>query len=215
MKLNEKHKERGAILMAKIKNSLNLDQDKKTVSEQQSLLLDELTVRLNENKSELEQNNKVIQQQEANSIVKNHVWTSSAVGLIPLPVIDIFALSSTQLNMLHRLSQHYQLDFDEKKAKSAVVALISGSLPTLTLLGLSSVIKVIPGMGTLGGNAGLSLAGGAVTYATGQSFIKHFNDGGTIHDFQAKNFSQFFKQELKKGKRFVANKEGKTEIVAK
>jgi uncharacterized protein (DUF697 family) len=206
MKINEKHKEKGAIIMAKIKSSLSFDQDKKTLSEQQGLLLDELNVRLNKNQSELEQNNKIIQQQEANSIVKNHVWTSSAVGLIPLPIFDIFALSTTQVNMLHRLSEHYQLDFAEEKAKSAVVSLISGSLPTLTLLGLSSMIKVIPGMGTLGGNASLSLAGGAVTYATGQSFIKHFNDGGTIHDFQAKKFSQFFKQELKKGKHFVGNK---------
>lgn len=207
MKINEKHKKKGAIIMAKIKNSLHFDQDKKTVSEQQSLLLDELTIRLDENKSELKQNNKIIQQQEANSIVKNHVWTSSTVGLIPLPVIDIFALSSTQLNMLHRLSQHYQLDFDEQKAKAAVVALMSGSLPILTLLSLSSAVKLIPGLGTLGGNASLSLAGGAVTYATGKSFIKHFNNGGTIHDFQAKNFSEFFKQELKKGKRFVRKKD--------
>jgi hypothetical protein len=38
MKINEKHKEKGAIIMAKIKSSLSFDQDKKTLSEQQGFL---------------------------------------------------------------------------------------------------------------------------------------------------------------------------------
>jgi uncharacterized protein (DUF697 family) len=206
MKINEKYKKKGVVIMEKIKE---------TSSKQQAKLLDELNSSLKNSQLELEQNNNIIHQQEANSIVKNHVWTSSALGLMPLPVVDIFALSGAQLNMIHRLSRHYELDFDDQKAKSAVVALISGSLPTLTLLGLSSVAKIIPGLGTLAGNASLSLVGSAVTYATGKSFIKHFNEGGTIHNFQAKNFNQFFKQELKKGKDFVRNKDKNAEIVDK
>ena len=186
----------------------NLTSSKKETKEenaadQQETLLGELNERLSDAHSELEQHYEIFHQQEADRIVKNHVLAGSAVGLMPLPVIDIFALSTTQLNMVHQLSQHYQIDFNNKKAKSAVISLINGSLPTVTLIGLSSFAKLIPGIGTLGGNASLILTGGAVTYATGRSFIKHFNEGGTIEDFKAKSYAGFFKDELKKGRNFI------------
>jgi uncharacterized protein (DUF697 family) len=175
----------------------------KNVAEQHETLLSELNQRLSDAHLELDQHYKIFHQQEADRIVKNHVLVGSAVGLMPLPVVDIFALSTTQLNMVHQLSRHYQIDFDNKKAKSAIISLINGSLPTVTVISLSSFVKLIPGIGTLGGNASLILTGAAVTYATGRSFIKHFNEGGTIEDFNAKKYAVFFKDELKKGRDFA------------
>ncbi|CAA6828328.1 MAG: Unknown protein [uncultured Thiotrichaceae bacterium] len=174
-----------------------------TLPNQQTVLLDELNLRMSQTRSELDLKNRTIRQQEANRIIKNHVLTGSAIGLIPLPLVDILALSSNQLNMLHRLSEHYNLDFDRNKTKVALTALLSGSLPTLTLLSLSSASKFIPGIGTLGGNASLSLFGGAVTYATGQSFAKHFDADGTLDNFHARKFTHFFKQELQKGQHII------------
>ncbi len=185
------------------KDDLTASKKEVNAAEQQETLLHELNARLSDAHLELEQHYEIFHQQEADRIVKNHVLTGSAVGLMPLPVVDIFALSTTQLNMVHQLSRHYQIDFDSKKAKSAIIALISGSLPTVTLISLSSFAKLIPGIGTLSGNAGLILAGGAVTYATGRSFIRHFNEGGTIEDFNAKQYAGFFKDELKKGRDFI------------
>jgi uncharacterized protein (DUF697 family) len=168
----------------------------------QSDLLQKLTLERKKNRVELQKKEKKIQQQKVQRIVKNHVLSGSTIGLIPIPFIDTFALSANQLNMLLRLSEHYQLDFDKKRAKIILIALISGSLPTFTVLGLSSVLKLIPGIGTLGGNASLSILGGAITYATGQSFIKHFEAGGTLHDFHARNYVDFFKQKLKEGRQY-------------
>lgn len=174
----------------------------KTLIEEQSDLLQELTSQREKTQGELQKKKKGIQQQKSQNIIKNHVLSGSAIGLIPVPFVDTFALSANQLNMLLRLSEHYQVDFDKRRAKIILIALVSGSLPTFTILGLSSVLKLIPGIGTLGGNASLSILGGAITYATGQSFVKHFETGGTLYDFHAKNYINFFKQKLKEGQQY-------------
>jgi len=173
------------------------------VSPQQTKQLDELTSKLSQTEAELAEKTDTVHYSEANNIIKNHVIGGFALGLIPFPLLDIAALSSTQLNMLRNLSSHYRVSFDKDLGKSLVISLISGSLPVLTIIGLSSMFKLIPGIGTLGGSASLSLLAGAVTYATGQVFIKHFDQGGTLQDFDAGQFTRFFKQELAKGKTFV------------
>lgn len=47
---------------------------------------------------------------------------------------------------------------------------------------------------------------GAVTYATGQVFIRHFEAGGTFQNFESKHWQAFFKQQLEEGKTFVKHK---------
>jgi len=165
--------------------------------------LDELTSKLSQTEAELAAKTDTIQHSEANNIVKNHVMAGFTLALIPFPLLDIATLSSTQLSMLRSLSSHYDVSFDKDLSKSLIISLISGSLPVLAMIGLSSTFKLIPGIGTLGGSASLSLLAGTVTYATGQVFIKHFDQGGTLQDFDAGQFADFFKQELAKGKTFV------------
>lgn len=182
---------------------MTTNQLNESLAQQQSQLLHQLTLERMKTQEELDAKERKIHKQEAQRIVKNHVLSGSAIGLIPIPFVDTFALSSNQVNLLHRLSDHYALDFNKRRAKVILTALVSGAFPVFTVLSLSSVFKLIPGIGTLGGNASVSLLGGAITYAVGQSLIKHFEAGGTLYDFHIKNYSQFFKYELKKGQLFV------------
>ncbi|NKB77856.1 MAG: DUF697 domain-containing protein [Gammaproteobacteria bacterium] len=139
------------------------------------------------------------------NMIKNHVLMASGVSLVPIPVFDMIALSSTQMNMLRSLSEHYELPFDETSIKSMVVPMLSGSLPVLGVVGLSSLVKVIPGIGTLAGSAGLSVTAGAITYAVGQVFAKHCAAGGSLEDFDSQQAQHFMKEELEHGKAFVRN----------
>lgn len=143
------------------------------------------------------------QEVAANGIVKNHIIASIALGLIPVPLFDLAALTATQMSMLRNLSEHYGVSFDDSGSKTLLTSLIGGSLPVLGAVGFSSVAKLIPGIGTLGGSASLSIVAGAVTYAIGQTFIMHFEAGGTFQDFDPKQAREFFKREVKNGKEFV------------
>jgi uncharacterized protein (DUF697 family) len=148
-----------------------------------------------------------IKHRQAQSIIQKHILAGMALSAVPIPMLDVAALTSTQLNLLHSLSVHYGVEFDKDKSKSIVIALLGGSLPTTAIMWLSSLTKMIPGIGTLGGGASLSATAGAVIYATGQAFIKHFEAGGELQDFDGKQQREFFQQALKES---LANKTKKT-----
>ncbi|CAA6828361.1 MAG: GTPase domain-containing protein [uncultured Thiotrichaceae bacterium] len=139
----------------------------------------------------------------ANNIVKNHIIASITLGLVPIPLFDLAALTTTQMNMLRSLSELYDVPFEDSNSKSLVTSLVGGSLPVLGVLGLSSFAKLIPGIGSLVGSASLSITAGAVTYAVGQVFIMHFSEGGTLDDFNPKQAQVYFKREFEAGKTFV------------
>ena len=141
----------------------------------------------------------------ANSTVKNHIIASMTLGLVPIPLFDLAALTATQMNMVSSLARHYDVDVEDSDMKSLLTSLAGGSLPVLSVLGLSSVTKLIPGIGTLAGSASVSVIAGAMTYAIGQVFIMHFEAGGTLEDFDPKQARAFFKREFTTGKAFVAN----------
>ncbi len=176
-----------------------------TTSSDQIELIDELTNKLLEVEIKLAsaslQNKHVV----AKNIVKSHIVAGMSLGLIPAPLFDIVALTGTQLNMLRILSKHYEIDFDEQQSKALLTSLISSSLPVMTVLGLSSFAKLIPGIGTIGGSFSMAVLAGAVIYATGQVFIRHFDLGGTLEDFDSKYWQTYFKQEFEEGKQFVKN----------
>lgn len=173
------------------------------MNDEQTELLDELMTKLSHTQVELAMSMNAQKHNEALNIVKNHVVASISMGLIPMVLFDIAAMSTNQQIMLKHLCQHYDVDFDSKRVKFLVFSLLSGSLPALTIMSLASASKLIPGVGTLGGSAGVALLGGAVTYATGRTFVRHFSGGGTLEDFMPARFSGFFKKEFKKGKRLV------------
>jgi len=123
--------------------------------------------------------------------------------LIPVTLFDVAALITTQLNMIRSLANHYETPFDNR-TKAAVISLITGALPVAGLVGLSSCLKLIPGIGSLIGSASLSITAASITYAVGQTFIMHFEAGGTIDNFDPKQARAFFLRELESGKRAVS-----------
>ncbi len=144
-----------------------------------------------------------IESSGAHNIVKNHIIASLTLGLVPVPLFDLTALTMTQTNMLSSLSAHYNQPFNDMDGKALITSLVGGSLPVIGVLGLSSFAKLVPGVGTLIGSASLSITAGAVTYAVGQVFIMHFEEGGTLEDFDAKRAKAYFEREFNAGKSFV------------
>lgn len=134
--------------------------------------------------------------QQALKIVRQHLVAGATLSAIPIPLVDVAALTATQLHLLDKLSQHYGADFDKKLAKTKLLTLLSSTLPTTTIMGLSSVSKLIPGIGTLGGGASLSALSGAIIYATGHVFIRHLEAGGTLASFDSKQQRTLFREAM-------------------
>jgi uncharacterized protein (DUF697 family) len=111
------------------------------------------------------------------------LW-SGAAGLIPVPLIDIVAVGGVQLQMLRKLSELYGVPFTDNRGKSVVAslagALIPASTATTTAMTFSSVIKGIPGIGSVVGALTMPVYSAGATYVIGRVFMKHFTSGGTL-----------------------------------
>lgn len=139
----------------------------------------------------------------ANSVVIDYAIVSMGVGFVPVPLADLAALTGVQFKMLHGLAKLYDIKFSQSIGKSLITSLMGGAVPT-SMMKVMSVAKLFPGIGTVAGIAGMSLMGGAATYALGKVFVRHFESGGIFENFDPKAFKKLFTAELKAGKKIVA-----------
>ena len=144
------------------------------------------------------------QLEKANSIVKNRMMWSAGAGLVPVPVVDLVALSGIQLEMLYSLSKLYDVPFRKDIGKSIIAALLGSVLPTGMAPWIASMIKVIPLIGQTTGALTMSIVGGASTYAVGKIFIQHFEAGGTFLDFKPEKVKDYFAKLYEEGKSKVS-----------
>lgn len=166
-------------------------------------LMDKDTAKLSETIDELETDlhtvASALRLSEAQNIVKANVITSIASGLIPVPLFDMISLTNIQFHMIQTLAEHYEIPADNIN-KSLITSLISGSLPVISILGLGSFMKSIPGIGSLAGSGSVAIISGATAYAVGQVFIRHFEHGGTLEDFNPDSAKEYFSEQFKAGK---------------
>lgn len=140
----------------------------------------------------------------ASEVINKYAIWAMGVGLVPLPVVDIIALSGLQVKMLSVLARIYGVDFSENAGRSMVASLSSSVGAESVGKGLlGSVLKSIPLVGWIAGLLILPAATGALTYAVGRIFSQHFESGGTFLDFRSQEFKDAFKEQYHKGLAFV------------
>jgi uncharacterized protein (DUF697 family) len=133
----------------------------------------------------------------AMQIVKRHSMYSAGAGLLPVPWLDLAAVTGIQVKMLNDLAKLYAVPFSEERGKSLVSALIGGIVPTKMGYGAAgSFIKGIPGIGGILGIFVVPGFAAASTWAVGKVFIQHFASGGTFLDFDPDKVRDHFNAEL-------------------
>jgi uncharacterized protein (DUF697 family) len=143
--------------------------------------------------------------EKAESLVQKNVYIAATLGIIPIPLFDLAAISGVQLNMLYQLSKIYDLPFSKEAVKSTLSSLLGGGGSTLLAQPISySIAKVIPGLGTAIGGLAMPVLGGAATYAVGKVFIQHFESGGTFLTFDPIKVKAYFAHLKEEGKLVAA-----------
>jgi uncharacterized protein (DUF697 family) len=143
-------------------------------------------------------NEKSQKTKHADTVIKNHIVWAMGASFIPLPVVDVFAVSGLQLDMVKGLCRVYDVNFSETQGKAIVTTLTSSALARI---GARSLIKLIPGVGSLIGGVTLSVFNGASTYALGEVFKQHFSEGGTFLDFDTDRLKKYYREKFEKGKK--------------
>ena len=143
----------------------------------------------------------------ADDIIRNHLAVAASAALLPIPIADFAAVSAVQLNMLRQLASLYRVTFADVLGRNIIAALAGGGIARVG----ASLIKAIPGVGTLIGEFTMPALSAASTYALGQVVASHFGKGGTFEDFDLKTAKQKYNDEIKNGKQAAKEAAGKTE----
>ena len=141
---------------------------------------------------------KTERESHADTIIKNHIVWSMGAGLIPVPIVDFFAVSGIQLDMIRQLCKLYDQDFNESEGK-AIITSLTGS--GIARMGAKAMVKFIPGIGSVIGGVTMAVLSGASSYALGEVFKKHFETGGTFLDFDPKRLKKLYDEKFEKGKK--------------
>lgn len=141
----------------------------------------------------------------ASGTVKSHVIAAMGIGTLPLPLFDGAALFALQMRMIQQVAHRYGHDYSEKAVRATILSLLGGSLSVGLGLGAASLLKSLPGIGWALGGLGLPALAGAMTYALGQTYIRHFEEGGTIVDLDAEKLRGFFNEQFRKGRAYATS----------
>jgi len=144
-------------------------------------------------------------EKDAESIIKRHTYWAVGAGLIPLPLVDIAAVTAIQLDMLKQICSFYKIDYSEEQGKAWIVALASSTLSSVVARLGASIVKTIPIVGTFVGATSMAVISGASTYALGKVISNHFEGGGTLDNFNKEKIKEFYEENLKEGKKVAKN----------
>lgn len=136
---------------------------------------------------------------QAQKIISKHTYIAIGAGLIPIPLVDVAVLSVAQANMISELCDVYRVSYEKSIDKVLLASVAGGALPKLA----ASFVKIVPGAGSLFGGilrAGFSAAS---TYAIGEVFVRHFEEGGSMQNFNFYLFQDYYHEVLEKGKVYV------------
>jgi uncharacterized protein (DUF697 family) len=134
----------------------------------------------------------------ATKLVERFVLWSGAAGLIPVPFVDVVTVAGLQLQMLRRLSEIYGVPFSVNRGKSILASLMGTMIPATSSMGLGTLAKSVPVIGSAVGALTMSGVSAGATYAIGKVFIRHFTSGGTLLDFEPPDYREFIKSERDK-----------------
>jgi uncharacterized protein (DUF697 family) len=137
-------------------------------------------------------------------IINSSMLLAAGAGAIPLPIWDTAAVTVVQVKMLADLSAHYGVPFKQNLGQNAVAALLGGLAPAMIARGaLGSILKGIPGLGSIFGAVLQPAFAAAITYAIGRVFVRHYESGGTLLTFSPSKFKDTFTEEVKAGMKKV------------
>jgi hypothetical protein len=145
--------------------------------------------------------------QLAHQTVKNWSQWATVAGFIPVPLVDTAAISSLQIKMIYDLCKIYEVEFKKELVITIISSLAGGSVATLFSSSLGvTFARYIPVVGTTISAITQPALSFASTYAIGVTFVNHFENKGSLIDFNIDSTKSFFNEQLDKAKKLFQKK---------
>jgi uncharacterized protein (DUF697 family) len=114
----------------------------------------------------------------ADELIQGHVAGAVAAAAIPVPVVDLVAVTAVQLRMLRRLGRLYGASIGVGIQGALAVGLLGAVLPRVA----ASALKLLPGIGTVGGAVAQAALSGAATWTLAQALREELGEEGVRLD---------------------------------
>lgn len=132
-------------------------------------------------------------------IIKTHVIYAMTAGAIPVPLADFVAVSAIQYDLIQKVAEFHKVEYDSNKGKTLATSIAGAAAARMG----SSLIKALPGVGTVLGIASQVIVSGATTYALGKLFDSHFANNGTLDTLNTDAVKAQYKEFVEKGKQYA------------
>jgi len=117
----------------------------------------------------------------AEELISHHVAAAAAAAAIPVPFVDLVAVTAVQLSLVRKLALLHGTRVGVDAAGAIGVGLFGAVLPRVA----ASALKILPGIGTVGGAVAQCAFSGATTWALGESMRDRFARGELHPDARA------------------------------
>lgn len=136
---------------------------------------------------------------QADRTVDNHILWSMGAGALPIPIVDVAAVTAIQLNMLKELCLIYDVDYSESFGKNLIKSLVGAGVAKVG----ASAVKTIPVVGSLLGGVPMVVLSGTSTYALGQVFKSQLQVNNVLSKFDMDGAKKMYQDAFEKGKDYV------------
>jgi uncharacterized protein (DUF697 family) len=106
------------------------------------------------------------------AIVKTHAALGVGAAFIPIPGLDLAAAATAVWSMYYRINDELKMPFGENMVKSVATGVGTNFAAYTGVVAVASVLKAIPGIGTMAGTAMMTAAAYALTLASGYVYMK-------------------------------------------
>jgi uncharacterized protein (DUF697 family) len=123
---------------------------------------------------------------------------AAVVGLLPGNILNFAAILAVMVTMVWRIATTFGHRQGHNRIKGSIMALIGAMIPTGIGHGIAAAVIAIPAMiaGSILYFLVTPVLAYALTKAVGNTFVMHFESGGTLLNFDPKGFQEYFVKEF-------------------
>jgi uncharacterized protein (DUF697 family)/predicted GTPase len=160
------------------------------------VLIEMLPAALRQSMLDLEKNQGVLQDFFARQAMPS-IWAYSSLaataGAVPVPLADLLLVSGVQSRMIYHLAQLYGQPLTAHRFLEIATTLGMGVLVQQTS---RSLLKLLPGIGTVVGSVAYGVLAGSSTFALGQAFCYYYRAVHEGHVPQPEDLRRYYREQL-------------------
>lgn len=140
-----------------------------------------------------------VRRRAADNTIRHYCYWSFSAALIPVPIVDLAAMSAIQVKMIGELCALYEVPFSQERARTTISTLLASASSSTFV----SLAKMIPGLGYFGVAVPLAGINVSYTYAVGKIFAQHFQSGEPLESFDPAEQKSQLAEKLREGREFA------------